>query len=949
MKYITFFSLLLLSAFSYAQVTFPIDFESSTITYSFSDFGGGQMSREDNPDKSGINTSNKVARMIKNAGDPWGGSVLQLAGPVDLSTNKHFKMKVWTPGKGRKVLLKVENQTNGAIAFEQERVTSVGNAWEELVFDFTGANAANSYEKLVFIFDLGTVGNGTANFTFYLDDIVQFKSSGGKSRPELPITFQDTTTVDYKLTDFGGNASSIVVDPTDPKNLVGKATKTAGAELWAGTTNGGSGLAKAIPFTAANTKMSVRVWSPDANTPIRLKAENAANGAISVETEATTTKAASWETLEFNFNNPAPGTAALNPANTYDKISIFFNFGTTGAAAGEKTYYWDDVAFVGGGGGKLKVDLPITFQDTAKVDYLLSDFGGNISAIVKDPTDPNNLVGKAVKATNAELWAGTTNGGTGLAKAIPFAAGKTKMTARVWSPDANTPIRLKVENAANGAISVETETKTTKAAQWEILVFDFSQQAPGTAALNLANSYDKISIFFNFGTTGATAGEKTYYWDDISFGKARVDLPISFQDTTAVDYALTDFGGNASSIVVDPTNPANLVGKATKTAGAELWAGTTNGGSGLNKRIPFTAANTKMSVRVWSPDANTPVRLKAENAANGTISVETEAKTTKAAQWETLEFNFSNQAAGTAALNPANVYNKVSIFFNFGTTGATAGEKTYYWDDVSFVGGGGSTKAQMDLPITFQDTTTVAYTLVDFGGNASSIVVDPTNPNNLVGKATKTAGAELWAGTTNGGAGLAKPIPFVANSTKMSVRVWSPDANTPIRLKVEDATNPAISVETEAKTTKAATWETLEFNFANQAPGTAAINFANTYNKVSIFFNFGTTGATAGEKTYYWDDIKFGGVSSVSPLDASEAGIRIFPNPASEFFTIAFPEPLSNPALVSILDANGRLIKALTLTQQNSLLPLEDINDGVYYLRIEQDAKAYFQKLLLMR
>lgn len=519
MKHLTLLTLLLLSTMGYAQITLPIDFQSNSINYTFTDFGGGQMSREDNPAPAGINTSTKVARMIKNAGDPWGGSFLTLDAPVDLSVNKHFKIKVWTPGAGRKVLFKLENLTNGGIAYEQEKVSAVGNAWEELVFDFTGANAANSYQKIVFIFDLGTVGTGTPNFTFYVDDIVQFNGGSGKAQVSLPITFQDTATVDYKLTDFGGNVSSIVADPTNPANLVGKAIKTGGAELWAGTTNGGAGLATAIPFTNADTKMSVRVWSPDAGTPIRLKAENAANGGISVETETNTTLAGQWETLEFNFSNPAPGTAALNPANVYNKVSIFFNFGTTGAIAGEKTYYWDEVKFIGGGGsGLAQVSLPITFQDTATVAYALTDFGGNVSSIVADPTNPANLVGKAIKTGGAELWAGTTNGGAGLASPIPFSAGNTKMTVRVWSPDAGTPIRLKVEDASNPTISVETEVNTTLAAQWETLEFNFNNPAPGTAAINFANTYNKVSIFFNFGTPGATAGEKTYYWDDVKFG-----------------------------------------------------------------------------------------------------------------------------------------------------------------------------------------------------------------------------------------------------------------------------------------------------------------------------------------------------------------------------------------------------------------------------------------------
>ncbi|MBK7939132.1 MAG: T9SS type A sorting domain-containing protein, partial [Lewinellaceae bacterium] len=557
-----------------------------------------------------------------------------------------------------------------------------------------------------------------------------------------------------------------------------------------------------------------------------------------------------------------------------------------------------------------------------------------------------NLVGKAIKTGGAELWAGTTNGGNGLATPIPFTAANTKMTVRVWSPDTNTPIRLKVEDAANPTISVETEANTTLAGAWETLVFNFSNQAPGTAALNLANTYNKLSIFFNFGATGAMAGEKTYYWDEVRFGKARVDLPVTFQDTAAVDYALVDFGGNASSIVQDPTNPANLVGKAIKTGGAELWAGTSNGGSGLARPVPFTAGSTKMTARVWSPDANTPIRLKVENAANPGISVETEAKTTAAGAWETLEFNFSNPAPGTATLNPANTYNKLSIFFNFGTTGAMAGEKTYYWDDVQFVPG---SLTQVDLPITFEDTATVAYALVDFGGNVSSIVQDPTDPNNLVGKVIKTGGAELWSGTTNGGSGLATPVPFSATNTKMTVRVWSPDAGTPIRLKAEDAGNPTISVETEVNTTLAGAWETLEFNFSNQAPGTAALNLANKYNKLSIFFNFGTTGAMAGEKTYYWDDIKFGGLVDVENLEALAGGIHIYPNPASDFCKIEFPGFSNEPVHLSVFDASGKLVRSLAIAQQNSVLDLQEFNAGLYYLKIEKHATNYFQKLVIIR
>jgi len=170
-------------------------------------------------------------------------------------------------------------------------------------------------------------------------------------------------------------------------------------------------------------------------------------------------------------------------------------------------------------------------------------------------------------------------------------------------------------------------------------------------------------------------------------------------------------------------------------------------------------------------------------------------------------------------------------------------------------------QTQMDLPVTFDDEG-VDYGLIGFGGaEASSIVEDPTDPSNTVAQAIKSATAELWAGTTvtnAAEAGFASPVPFTVDDTRMSVSVWSPDAGIQVRLKVEDYLDPTKSVETEATTTIAAGWETLIFDFANEAPGTAALNLDYDMNKASIFFNFGVTGAEAGEKTYYFDDIQFG-------------------------------------------------------------------------------------------
>ncbi|KPP94935.1 MAG: Carbohydrate binding domain, partial [Bacteroidetes bacterium HLUCCA01] len=179
----------------------------------------------------------------------------------------------------------------------------------------------------------------------------------------------------------------------------------------------------------------------------------------------------------------------------------------------------------------------------------------------------------------------------------------------------------------------------------------------------------------------------------------------------------------------------------------------------------------------------------------------------------------------------------------------------YMEDDPGFV-------SDLYLPVTFEDAE-VDYGLTDFGGNLSEIVADPEDPANTVVRSVKTDTSELWAGTTVGGsAGFATPIPFEPGLTTMSIRVWSPLAGAPVRVKVENAQDPTISVETEAIASVGGEWQTLVFDFANEAMGTSPIDFSGVYNKLSIFYNFGTAGSQAGELTFYWDDIFFGGTGT---------------------------------------------------------------------------------------
>ena len=408
-------------------------------------------------------------------------------------------------------------------------------------------------------------------------------------------------------------------------------------------------------------------------------------------------------------------------------------------------------------------------------------------------------------------------------------------------------------------------------------------------------------------------------------------------------YIYNDFDGNQNvpfsgwpnppTVVANPNsggiNTSANVGKWVRSG--EQWAHVF---AELSGKIDFTT-NKKFYVKVWSPVACN-VLFKLEDKANSAVFTEISQPITTPNQWGLLTFNFTSASSAT--------YDKIVLFMDFSATT----DHTFYFDDVEGPAiGGGSAGNPVTLPVTFEDPL-VNYGLTDFGGTASEIVVDPTNAANKVAKTIKTVSAETWAGTTVGGAvGFPTPIPFAAGSTSMSVKVWSPTAGTPIRLKVEASNDPTKSVETEALTTVASAWQTLIFNFSNQAAGTAAINFGYSYNKASIFFNFGTNGATAGEKTYYWDNMGFGANVGLNSLQADNNIFSTYPNPASSFVNLDFKGTIDGNSQIEIFDLNSKLVKQLLISDKNMKINTADLKPGVYMIRILNSGKYYSNKLII--
>ena len=470
----------------------------------------------------------------------------------------------------------------------------------------------------------------------------------------------------------------------------------------------------------------------------------------------------------------------------------------------------------------VPIELPLDFESTV-AEYNFVNFGGAESTVVDnpDPSEGNmsSRVGRLTKTNGSEVWAGSF---IELGSPIDF-SDEQAIRIKTWSPKAGIPILMKLENAVDGSIFAEVTVTNTVANAWEELVFDFSEA-------NLDNEYQKVVIFFDFGTNGDGSA---YYFDEVDLTDApnveKLTLPLGFE-STELDYSFISFGG-ANAEVIDNPDPsgANLsarVGRLNKGNGSEVWAGSL---IDLDDPIDFSATQT-IKVKTWSPQAGIPVLLKIENTADANQFIEVFANTTVANQWEELSFDFSTG-------NLANPYDRLVIFFDFGTAGTGA---DYYFDDFALAG-----TEVLSLPLTFESAE-LAYEFIGFGGAGAEVIDNPDpsgiNTSARVGALTKGQGAEVWAGSL---LELPEPIDFQGRS-KLRLKVWSPAAGIDVLLKFENQDDPGVFIELPVPTTVANAWEELEFDFGS-------IDGNIDYQKAVFFFDFGNAGSGL---TYYFDDLQ---------------------------------------------------------------------------------------------
>ena len=286
-----------------------------------------------NPDPSGINTSETVAKFTAlQLGQPYAGVESMHGsdiGTFDLTASNALVNIMVYKTKISDVGIKYVTPSGGA-QMELKVANTVVNQWELITIDFSdyiGLGETTGLDQIVIFPDFIA---RDADDVIYFDNISFGPFESGENI-ELPVDFELDT--DYGLIGFEGAESAVVANPdtsgANTSETVVETIKTEGAQFYAGTA---MGLDAPIDFSESEI-ISIKTWSPKADIPVRLKLEAA--GGVFVELDTNTTLENQWETLTWDFSGQTAGI-------DFTTVVVFFEFVPDLPGDGS-TYYYDDI------------------------------------------------------------------------------------------------------------------------------------------------------------------------------------------------------------------------------------------------------------------------------------------------------------------------------------------------------------------------------------------------------------------------------------------------------------------------------------------------------------------------------------------------------------------------------------------------------------------------------
>lgn len=205
--------LLVFTTITYAQDA-PVDFEQGGkgADWTWLVFANGNdpaLEIVDNPDKTGGNTSAKVAKFTAlTAGDPWAGTLSDNIGSFLLNdTNRTIKIMVWKSVISD-VGFKLETASGWSEGEKKVANTKTGE-WEELTFDFSRSNnppEGEQFTRITIFPDFNLDGRTTENIVYF--DNVSFSVAEKGAFPDTLAPFPEFV-ADSVISIFGEGYDAI--------------------------------------------------------------------------------------------------------------------------------------------------------------------------------------------------------------------------------------------------------------------------------------------------------------------------------------------------------------------------------------------------------------------------------------------------------------------------------------------------------------------------------------------------------------------------------------------------------------------------------------------------------------------------------------------------------------------------------------------------------------------
>ncbi len=752
----------------------------------------------DNPDKTGINTSDKVGRYRDTLGE-WHALVIDYGRDIPLNLVSVFKMKVWAPKKG-KLLVKAQG-TGG----QKEIFVDVNDTmkWVEITADFT-SEVGKKYQLLVLFFNAGV--NPGPNDIYYFDDLrsepapkflVLEDFEGGAKLPWNPI---DGT---FAVIDNPAGGDTLKINTG---GQVGSYTKKQGA----GYSLFLAELAQPLNLTTFNQfRIMVKAERP---TAFILKLENA-NNTKSIERTKNIAVTNQWIEYTFNFSE-------VKDVADLKKILLFFDPGVDTSGG---TYLFDNLIMEPTGAcSGVEKDINVLDDFECQRNATYGDPGYRDVRVVANPdkssVNESDKVGEYNDRTGEWHALVIDNNGANLA-----IADRPVVKIKVWAPVAGT-LKFKMEGTGGNK---EIDRQVTEIKKWVEYTADFTSEA--------GKAYQKLVFFFNAGKQ--PGADTIYYIDDIRMqapGSVTLEdfepTPKQTWESLGAEAVFGKFNGGINNPDKSGANTTDKVGSYTKGS-SKL--------GGLKALLPlsFSLADfPQMNLQVWAPAGAKSLTMKLISVLDGAKEINRPIAET--GKWVDLSFNFDNVKTITD-------FERVEIVFDPDLE-STA---TWYFDNLM------QTKATVD---PCEGVTPSPYVIDDFDcqRNAKAfLATDVTtlevvrNPfpeginssaNDKVLKYVDPAGAKEWSAIVWD---MGKEFDLSSYNT-LAIKIHAPKA-VPILFKLEGGTQ--VEVFGEVKAGDVGKWVEYQIDFK------AAAGKKNT--KFALFFNAGKQ-SVEGD-TYYVDDIEW--------------------------------------------------------------------------------------------